>query len=171
MSIHGVPPLDTPTFPKPRQSVNFFWVFFLAWQLNRPKKTCLFCRDALLIDVDNAKAHYRLGLARHKLGESQQALQSLLRARRLCPNDPSIAKAILEVPFVARRNFGLLILCRFHAFLVIFLVYPVSIRFVRQLVTFKKSVIFFAVKMLSFFFPGLPVSLRFVRQLFHSLYI
>ena len=126
MSIHGVPPLDTPTFPKPRQSVNFFWVFFLAWQLNRPKKTCLFCRDALLIDVDNAKAHYRLGLARHKLGESQLALQSLLRARRLCPNDPSIAKAILEVPFVARRNFGLLILCRFHAFLVIFLVYPVS---------------------------------------------
>jgi FK506-binding protein 6 len=68
-------------------------------KLNRPKKTCIYCREALNIDPNNPKAHYRRGLAQEKLGNNMEARRCLLDAKRILPNDRSINKALIEVNF------------------------------------------------------------------------
>jgi len=53
-----------------------------------------------LTDTDKAKALYRLGVARGKLGKTDEALQNLEEAQKLSPNDPGIAK---EIAIVKKR--------------------------------------------------------------------
>ena len=69
-------------------------------KLNVPKKTCIHCQQVLRVDRDNAKAHYRYGLAQDKLGDHHRAMSSLLTAKRICPLDPSINRSIMEVCIV-----------------------------------------------------------------------
>ncbi|CAG8573381.1 2228_t:CDS:2 [Paraglomus occultum] len=50
-----------------------------------------------LTDTDKAKALYRLGVARGKLGKTEEALLNLEEAQKLSPNDPGIVKEIAAV--------------------------------------------------------------------------
>lgn len=66
---------------------------------NKPKRTCISCRDALQINPNNPKAYYRMGLAQEKLGDLQAAQKSLLKAQKIVPDDPSVARALIAVSF------------------------------------------------------------------------
>jgi len=50
-----------------------------------------------LTETDKAKALYRLGVARGRLGKTEEALLNLEEAQKLSPNDPGISKEIATV--------------------------------------------------------------------------
>lgn len=66
-------------------------------KVNKPKKTCTYCQEALAIDPNNTKALYRYGLAQEKLGNFDKAKQLVLKAKATSPLDASITRSLLEI--------------------------------------------------------------------------
>ena len=65
-----------------------------AIKLERPKKACIACREALNIE-ESAKAFYRFGVAKRQLGDYQAAKDLLLKAQRREPQSLSISKELM----------------------------------------------------------------------------
>lgn len=61
------------------------------------------CKAALELDANNAKAHFRLGMALHGQDKYEEALQSLGRAEKLDPKNKQISEAIGMVSIKQRR--------------------------------------------------------------------
>jgi len=85
-----------------RQGLNLSLKLYLNLALvnlktNKPKKTCTYCQEALLIEPNNTKALYRYGLAQERLGNLHNAKKLLLKAKATCPQDSSIAQSLLEL--------------------------------------------------------------------------
>ena len=59
-------------------------------KLQRPKKACTACKEALQIDDNNTKALYRFGKAKRMLEDLESAQSLLLRAQKNAPNDMAI---------------------------------------------------------------------------------
>lgn len=55
-------------------------------------------------DPKNAKALYRRGVARHALGQTDEALTDLLAARQNAPGDPGIAQEVAAVKDTIRKE-------------------------------------------------------------------
>ncbi len=59
------------------------------------------CSSALALDASSAKAHYRRGTARLKLGQSAAAVEDLLAATKLTPADREVRKLLAEAQAIA----------------------------------------------------------------------
>jgi len=72
---------------------------------HRPKSTCSDANKVLdlLSDKDQteirykAKAYYRMGMAKRKLGDMETAMHFLEKARKLSPTDSSVGRAIADL--------------------------------------------------------------------------
>jgi len=75
---------------------------------NWPKKACIALQEAANINVNdkklNPKIFYRLGLAKKKLGDFEQAMQHLKRAHSMLPNDPEIGSEIANVDKIIKKE-------------------------------------------------------------------
>ena len=67
-----------------------------AIKLQRPKKACIVCREALKIE-ESAKAYYRFGVAKRQLGDYVAAKDLLLKAQRKEPQSASISEELMRL--------------------------------------------------------------------------
>ena len=73
-------------------------------KLERPKKACIVCKDALNIE-ENTKALFRFGKAKRMLEDYEGARALMIRAQRKAPQDMSIAEELssLEDQLLSER--------------------------------------------------------------------
>jgi len=73
---------------------------------HRPKSTCSDANKVLDLLCDTkdqaemrykAKAYYRMGMAKRKLGDMETAMHFLEKARKLSPTDSSVGRAIADL--------------------------------------------------------------------------
>jgi tetratricopeptide (TPR) repeat protein len=62
-------------------------------EAGRPSDTVKALEEAVRLDARHGRAWYNLGLARNGAGESERAIEALLRAEELLPADPRIPYA------------------------------------------------------------------------------
>jgi len=76
-----------------------------ANKLHQPRKACLACKDALLIE-ESAKALYRFGIAKKQLEDYEASRQLLLKAQKKVPNDPDVSRELrlLEDHMIQERK-------------------------------------------------------------------
>ena len=63
-------------------------------KLQRPKKACIVCKDALNIEENNTKALFRFGKAKRMLEDYEGARALMIKAQRRAPQDMSIAEEL-----------------------------------------------------------------------------
>ena len=67
-----------------------------AIKLERPKKACIFCKEALKIE-ESVKAFFRFGVAKRQLGDYQAAKDLLLKAQRRAPQSVTISEELMRL--------------------------------------------------------------------------
>jgi len=73
-------------------------------RINWPKKACLVLQDALKIDETNAKANYRLGVAKRMLCHYDAARKYLMKALQVKPGNAEIGAELSAVDLLIKKE-------------------------------------------------------------------
>ena len=73
-------------------------------RINWPKKACLVLQDALKIDETNAKANYRLGVAKRMLCHYDAARRYLMKALQVKSGNAEIGAELAAVDLLIKKE-------------------------------------------------------------------
>lgn len=66
-------------------------------KMSQPRDAIIIATQAIACDPKNSKAYFRRGVARAELGQTEDALKDLERAKDHAPSDPAIAREIAKL--------------------------------------------------------------------------